>query len=192
MAWWLEKRDRKLYPEYYKEKEEDEKLIESSDEWDNDSYNPWGDDSDDEDEKPKPRPAPAGTQSMSETPSSGDAGSSENTGTSTAPACLYGAAVAPAMNLHTRSLPQRLRLRRGHSAVPRPDPEPPSGGLPPSPLNHHAPRKRRSRKHPSQSLRITPSALPVTDVQGTSIRTARRRRPVKHTPYRARNSFHGR
>jgi Sec-independent protein secretion pathway component TatC len=68
LAWWLEKRDRKLYPEYYKEQDEDEKELEVSDEWDNENYNPWGggDDSEEDDDeglssKPKPKPAaPAG------------------------------------------------------------------------------------------------------------------------------------
>lgn len=67
LAWWLEKRDRQLYPEYYKEQDADEKELEVSDEWDNENYNPWGggDDEEDEDEgsstKPKPKPAaPAG------------------------------------------------------------------------------------------------------------------------------------
>jgi Sec-independent protein secretion pathway component TatC len=68
LAWWLEKRDRQLYPEYYKEQDEDEKSLDVSDEWDNENYNPWGggdDGEEDDDEgpssKPKPKPAaPAG------------------------------------------------------------------------------------------------------------------------------------
>ncbi len=41
LAWWMEKKDRQLYPEYYKERDEDEKGLEVSDDWDNDTYNPW-------------------------------------------------------------------------------------------------------------------------------------------------------
>jgi len=87
MSWWLDKRDRKLYPEYYKEQDEDEKAMEASDEWDNESYNPWGDDSsDEEEEKPKPRPAPAGTQAMSPSPDTGSESTPGESGsTSTAP-----------------------------------------------------------------------------------------------------------
>ncbi len=62
LAWWLEKRDRALYPEYYKEQEEDAKALEVSDDWDNEDYNPWGgggdDEEDDEDGEPKPKPKP--------------------------------------------------------------------------------------------------------------------------------------
>lgn len=68
LAWWLNKRDRELYPEYYKEQEEDQKAIEASDEWDNENYNPWGDDSSEEEEKPAPRPAPAHTVPMGTEP----------------------------------------------------------------------------------------------------------------------------
>jgi len=69
LAWWLDKRDRALYPEHYKAAEEDEKAIEASDEWDNESYNPWSSDDDEEDElRPSPRPTPPGTRPMGETP----------------------------------------------------------------------------------------------------------------------------
>lgn len=61
LAWYMDKRDRELYPEFYKEEEEDQKALEASDEWDNENYNPWGDDSSEEEEMPAPRPAPAGT-----------------------------------------------------------------------------------------------------------------------------------
>lgn len=69
LAWWMEKRDRQLYPEYYKERDEDEKDLEVSDDWDNDQYNPWsGDGNDDDDDglqpkssgTPKKPDAPAG------------------------------------------------------------------------------------------------------------------------------------
>lgn len=64
LAWWLDKRDRRLYPEHYKAIDEDEKAMSATDEWDNDSYNPWNSD-DDDDEPPAPRPSPGGTQPMS-------------------------------------------------------------------------------------------------------------------------------
>jgi sec-independent protein translocase protein TatC len=68
LAWWLDKRDRELYPEHYKSVEEDEKAIEAGDDWDNDSYNPWNSDEDDEDElRPSARPSPPGTQPMTDT-----------------------------------------------------------------------------------------------------------------------------
>ncbi|QIF00857.1 twin-arginine translocase subunit TatC [Roseimicrobium sp. ORNL1] len=103
LAWWLEKRDRQLYPEYYKEQDADEKELEVSDEWDNENYNPWGggDDGDEDDDegpnsKPKPKPAaPAGeskpdaeatpegesstsTSSLSTTPSATEGSGEEN------------------------------------------------------------------------------------------------------------------
>ena len=66
LARYLDLRDRKLFPEYYKDKEEDEKALANAPEWDNDSYNPWNDDNADEEEKPAPRLPPAGTQPMSD------------------------------------------------------------------------------------------------------------------------------
>ncbi len=69
LAWWLDKRDRELYPEHYKQLEEDEKIMDAPDDWDNDSYNPWSGDDDEDDIKPaKPAVAPPGTQPMSEKP----------------------------------------------------------------------------------------------------------------------------
>jgi sec-independent protein translocase protein TatC len=64
IAWWMEKRDRELYPEHYKALEEDEKAM-AADEWDNENYNPWNSDESDDDElHPSPRPAPRGTHPM--------------------------------------------------------------------------------------------------------------------------------
>ena len=69
LAWWLEKRDRQLYPEYYKDQDEDAKALEVADDWDNENYNPWsggGEDDEEEDDgtsskpKPGPKPAPSG------------------------------------------------------------------------------------------------------------------------------------
>ncbi len=66
LAWWLEKRDRALYPEYYKSIEDDEKAIAATDDWDNESYNPWSDDDDADELRPSSRPAPSGTQPMTD------------------------------------------------------------------------------------------------------------------------------
>lgn len=57
LAWYMEKRDRALNPEYYKGLDEDEKAMAAQDEWDNEDYNPWStaSDDDDDDEGPKPR-----------------------------------------------------------------------------------------------------------------------------------------
>ncbi|HEY2574499.1 MAG TPA: hypothetical protein VGH65_10525, partial [Verrucomicrobiaceae bacterium] len=66
-AWWLDKRDRQLYPEHYKALEEDEKAVAANDDWDNEAYNPWSNNEDDEEElRPASRPAPAGTQPASD------------------------------------------------------------------------------------------------------------------------------
>ncbi len=57
LAYFLEKKERKLYPEYYAEREKDEAALEKelpADEWDKEDYNPWdtsGSDEDDEDYK---------------------------------------------------------------------------------------------------------------------------------------------
>ncbi|MEZ0385989.1 MAG: twin-arginine translocase subunit TatC, partial [Verrucomicrobium sp.] len=66
LAYYMEKKDRQLYPEYYKEMDEEAKEVAVADDWDNENYNPWSDgNSDDEEEdngdqtKPKPSPAPA-------------------------------------------------------------------------------------------------------------------------------------
>lgn len=73
LARYLEKKDRALYPEYYKEldKDEAELAAETQAEWDNDDYNPWSTADDDDDEelvKPKKaEPAPASSDTP-ETP----------------------------------------------------------------------------------------------------------------------------
>ena len=68
LAWWLEKRDRQLYPEHYKQIEEDEKLIsEDAANWDNEEYNPWNSEGDDDDLE-SPRKPPSGTQPMGDQP----------------------------------------------------------------------------------------------------------------------------
>jgi|GEM_PF-262223 len=62
MAYFLEKKDKEAYPEYYAELEKDQKELEEvKDDWDNESYNPWTseDKDDEEDEYQKPRPTPS-------------------------------------------------------------------------------------------------------------------------------------
>ncbi len=67
LAWYLNRRDRQLYPEYYKDQDADEKAMAEAPEWDNESYNPWSSDGDDEEEKPAPRiPPMLGDQPMSD------------------------------------------------------------------------------------------------------------------------------
>lgn len=53
LAYFMEKKDRAAYPEYYAEIDKDAKELEQSttDEWDNENYNPWSSADDDEDEK---------------------------------------------------------------------------------------------------------------------------------------------
>ncbi|GEP40750.1 twin-arginine translocase subunit TatC [Brevifollis gellanilyticus] len=64
MAYFLEKKDREAFPEYYAQLEKDEKELEKppeKDEWDNENYNPWfsedDQDKDIDDEYQKPRPS---------------------------------------------------------------------------------------------------------------------------------------
>jgi sec-independent protein translocase protein TatC len=64
LAYFLEKKDREAYPEYYKELDEDAKELEKEvkDDWDNENYNPWfsdGDREDEEDEYQRPRATPS-------------------------------------------------------------------------------------------------------------------------------------
>lgn len=54
LAYFMEKKDRAAYPEYYSELEKDEKAMEAespADEWDKEDYNPWGDKASDEDDE---------------------------------------------------------------------------------------------------------------------------------------------
>lgn len=61
LAYFMEKKDREAYPEYYAQIEKDEKDFEqaASDDWDNESYNPWSsaDDEDDQDRDDYQKPA---------------------------------------------------------------------------------------------------------------------------------------
>lgn len=43
LAWYMEKRDRELYPEFYKDQDKDDLDITVADDWDNENYNPWSD-----------------------------------------------------------------------------------------------------------------------------------------------------
>lgn len=63
LAYFMEKKDKEAYPEYYAQIEKDEKELEEAvkDDWDNESYNPWfsEDENDQDDEYQKPRPKPS-------------------------------------------------------------------------------------------------------------------------------------
>jgi sec-independent protein translocase protein TatC len=54
LAYFMEKKDKAAYPEYYAQIEKDEKELEESvnDDWDNENYNPWSS-ADDDDDKDK-------------------------------------------------------------------------------------------------------------------------------------------
>lgn len=75
LAWRMEKKDKAAYPEYYAQLEKDEKDLEkaNSDDWDNESYNPWStaDDEDDDlkDEYQKPSATPSAPPPEVEKPS---------------------------------------------------------------------------------------------------------------------------
>lgn len=53
LAWWMERRDRQNYPEFYKDQDKDAKELEVADDWDNENYNPWNDGDRDTDEETK-------------------------------------------------------------------------------------------------------------------------------------------
>lgn len=63
LAYFMEKKDREAYPEYYAQIEKDEKELDTEvkDDWDNENYNPWfsEDKDDEEDEYPKPKATPS-------------------------------------------------------------------------------------------------------------------------------------
>ncbi len=50
IARYMDKKDRELYPEYYKDLEKDEAAVKAEDSWDNEDYNPWSTADDDDDE----------------------------------------------------------------------------------------------------------------------------------------------
>ncbi len=78
LAWRMEKKDKAEYPEYYAQIEKDEKELEkaNSDDWDNDSYNPWstaGDEDEDlKDEYQKPAATPSAPPPEVEKPAAVD------------------------------------------------------------------------------------------------------------------------
>ena len=53
LAYFMEKKDRAAYPEYYADIDKDEKALEQpgTDDWDNENYNPWSSGDDEEDDK---------------------------------------------------------------------------------------------------------------------------------------------
>ncbi len=63
LAYFMEKKDKEAYPEYYAELAKDEKELDEAvkDDWDNENYNPWfsedKDDQDDEYQKPRATPS---------------------------------------------------------------------------------------------------------------------------------------
>jgi Tat protein translocase TatC len=63
LAYFMEKKDREAYPEYYAELERDQKELEKevSDDWDNENYNPWfsEEEPDEADEYQRPRAQPS-------------------------------------------------------------------------------------------------------------------------------------
>jgi sec-independent protein translocase protein TatC len=64
IAYYMEKKDRAEFPEYYAELDKDAKALETpgTDDWDNENYNPWFSDDDnkgDEDEYQRPRATPS-------------------------------------------------------------------------------------------------------------------------------------
>ncbi|MES2598239.1 MAG: twin-arginine translocase subunit TatC [Verrucomicrobiota bacterium] len=76
LAYFMEKKDREAFPEYYAELEKDEKELEKppeKDEWDNENYNPWfseddqDKDIDDEYQKPRPSAPPPSVEKASNT-----------------------------------------------------------------------------------------------------------------------------
>lgn len=81
LAYFMEKKDRAAYPEYYAQIEKDEKELEqaNNDDWDNENYNPWSSADDDEDEKDEYQ-KPAATPSAPPPEVEKAAGDEETTG----------------------------------------------------------------------------------------------------------------
>jgi sec-independent protein translocase protein TatC len=68
----MEKKDRAMYPEYYKDLEKDEAAMKAQDDWDNEDYNPWSTADDDDDEglkKPESKPAADEPKAETDSPS---------------------------------------------------------------------------------------------------------------------------
>jgi sec-independent protein translocase protein TatC len=77
LAYFLEKKDRAAYPEYYAQIEKDEKELESAvnDDWDNENYNPWHseDDATEDDDFINPSATPSAPPPNVEKPAPADA-----------------------------------------------------------------------------------------------------------------------
>lgn len=56
LAYWLDKRDRALHPEYYADLDKADSELSVKDDWDNENYNPWGGNDEDEDDEFKKTP----------------------------------------------------------------------------------------------------------------------------------------
>lgn len=73
LAYFMEKKDRAAYPEYYAQIEKDEKELEQGgpDDWDNENYNPWSstDDDEDKDDYQTPSAKPSAPPASVEKPS---------------------------------------------------------------------------------------------------------------------------
>lgn len=85
LARYLEKKDREMYPEYYKEIERDEAELakEEASEWDNEDYNPWSSSENDDDEEELVKRKPAAEEAKPQANSAEAATSTDSsTGTS--------------------------------------------------------------------------------------------------------------
>ena len=69
IARYMDKKDRELYPEYYKDLEKDEAAMKAEDSWDNEDYNPWSTADDDDDEGLKKKDESKPSSDESSTPS---------------------------------------------------------------------------------------------------------------------------
>ena len=82
LAYTMEKKDRAAYPEYYADIDKDAKELESSttDDWDNENYNPWssGDDEDDKDDYQTPAAKPSAPPPEVEKPELEDRGEDQS------------------------------------------------------------------------------------------------------------------
>ncbi|MEZ5387029.1 MAG: twin-arginine translocase subunit TatC [Prosthecobacter sp.] len=76
LAYFMEKKDREAYPEYYAQIEKDEKELEESvtDDWDNENYNPWHseDDAEEDDDFINPSATPSAPPPEVEKPTPAD------------------------------------------------------------------------------------------------------------------------
>lgn len=72
LAYYMQKKDKEAYPEYYQQLEEDDKALKADEkaDWDNEDYNPWStaDEKDDDDEAIRPKPKPVAPTSSEPAP----------------------------------------------------------------------------------------------------------------------------